>query len=130
MITSQHVLSAALSASHASPESGASFWGEDGFGFGDILDAINPLQRLPVISNLYQEWTGDTCSAGSRMLGGALFGGVFGTLLSFFDITMQECTGKDLGGNMLDALSTSSAARNYAVTEPVEITAPALDISA
>jgi hypothetical protein len=39
------------------------FFGEDGFGFDDFLDIINPLQHLPPISLVYRELTGDEISA-------------------------------------------------------------------
>ena len=35
------------------------FWGEDGLQFGDVLDSINPLQHIPLVSSLYREITGD-----------------------------------------------------------------------
>ena len=35
-------------------------FGSDGFSFLDVLDIINPLQHLPVISTLYRQVTGDT----------------------------------------------------------------------
>ncbi len=35
------------------------FWGKDGFTFADVLDVVNPLQHLPVVSKYYREQTGD-----------------------------------------------------------------------
>ena len=52
----------------------AAAWGEDGFTFGDLLDLINPLQHLPVISTLYRKLTGDEIAPAPRLLGGGLFG--------------------------------------------------------
>ncbi len=51
-------------------------------GFGDLLDIINPLQHLPVISWAYQKITGDTMKPVSAMIGGTLFGGGMGLLAS------------------------------------------------
>src|SRR5690349_12138760 len=49
-------------------------WGKDGFSFGALLDAINPLQHIPVVSTIYRAATGDTIGPAPRIMGGALFG--------------------------------------------------------
>jgi len=76
-------------------------FGEDGFGFDDFLDIINPLQHLPIISSLYREFTGDTISAGSRMIGGGVFGGGIGLAVSAVNAAIQSETGDDIGGHVL-----------------------------
>lgn len=55
-----------------------SFWGNDGFTFGDVIDMINPMQHIPIVSKYYREQTSDDASEGSRLVGGALFGGLLG----------------------------------------------------
>ena len=45
------------------------------FGFSDILDIVNPLQHIPLVSNLYQSATGDTMGAIAQIVGGGVFGG-------------------------------------------------------
>ncbi len=55
-----------------------SFWGKDGFTFGDVIDMINPMHHMPVISKYYREQTEDDASEGSRFIGGVLFGGLIG----------------------------------------------------
>jgi hypothetical protein len=55
-----------------------SFWGKDGFDFGDVLDLINPLHHIPFVSSIYREITQDEIADGPRMLGGAVFGGLVG----------------------------------------------------
>lgn len=52
------------------------------FGFSDIVDIVNPLQHIPVVSNLYQSATGDTIGAIAQIIGGAIFGGPVGALAS------------------------------------------------
>lgn len=76
---------------------GEDFWGEDGFTFGDLLDVINPLQHIPVVSMIYRAITGDEASTGARVMGGGLFGGVVGVVASFFDMSVKDATGKDMG---------------------------------
>lgn len=46
--------------------------------FDDFLDAINPLQHIPVLSSLYRGITGESINPVSRIAGDALYGGVFG----------------------------------------------------
>ncbi|MCW8929531.1 MAG: hypothetical protein OQL19_04755 [Gammaproteobacteria bacterium] len=61
-----------------------SFWGKDGFTFGDVIDMINPMHHLPVVSKYYREHTEDDASEGSRLVGGALFGGLIGGVAGVF----------------------------------------------
>lgn len=76
-------------------------FGEDGFGFDDFLDIINPLQHIPVISNLYRKFTGDELSPGARMIGGGIFGGGIGLASSVINTAIEAETGKDIGGHVL-----------------------------
>lgn len=89
----------------AAPE-GPAFWGEDGFGFDDLIDLINPLQHIPIISTIYRAITGDTIAPGPRMLGGALFGGgpigaIAGLATGAINAGLEHDTGKDMGGHAL-----------------------------
>ena len=61
-----------------------SFWGKDGFTFGDIVDMFNPLHHLPVVSNFYHETTQDDVCEGAKIIGGALFGGLIGGVAGIF----------------------------------------------
>ena len=78
-------------------EEDSNFFGEDGFTFGDFLDLINPLQHLPVISTIYRAISGDEISRGSRILGGALFGGPIGLAVAVVNTAVEQATGKDIG---------------------------------
>lgn len=70
---------------------------EDGFSFGDLLDTINPLQHIPVISTIYREVTGDTIGPVARIVGGTIFGGPVGFAASALDAGFAAATGKDVG---------------------------------
>jgi hypothetical protein len=70
---------------------------DDGFSFADLLDIINPLQHLPIISTLYRHLTGDTIKPMEQIAGDALFGGVLGLASSIADYAFKEVTGKDVG---------------------------------
>lgn len=75
--------------------------GDDEPSFWDLLDVINPLQHIPVISNLYREMTGDQIGVGARLVGGTLFGGPLGLIASAADCVVEESTGMDTGGHVL-----------------------------
>lgn len=64
----------------------------DSFGFGDIVDMINPLQHIPVVSNFYQSATGDTIGAIAMIVGGAIFGGPLGALTSAGIVAYKAAT--------------------------------------
>lgn len=78
-------------------------FGPEGFSFGALLDIINPLQHIPVVNTIYRAVTGDKIENGSRLIGGALFGGPVGFLVSAVSGMIQESTGKDIGDHMLAA---------------------------
>lgn len=88
----------------AATKDGEGFWGEDGFSFGALLDIINPLQHIPIISTVYRSLTGDTIGPGPRMIGGALLGGVAGFAASAVGAVVNAQTGKDIGEHALAAL--------------------------
>ncbi|TWB36862.1 hypothetical protein [Nitrospirillum pindoramense] len=72
--------------------------------FWDVVDVINPLQHIPVISTIYREITGDTIKAPAKILGGLLYGGPIGMALATGDAFIEEETGEDVGGHVMDAL--------------------------
>lgn len=101
-------------------------WGKDGFTFGDILDAINPLQQLPIVGTIYRHLTGQSISPGSRIIGGALFGGPIGAAVSAFNAMVEAGSGEALGERVLEALEggsggTKPAAQVAAVAAPVSV---------
>ena len=85
-------------------------FGEDGFGFDDFLDIINPLQHIPGVSSLYREITGDEISPGARMVGGTIYGGGIGLAVSFVNSAIEDATGKDVGEHVISLFSTEEDA--------------------
>ncbi len=77
-------------------------FGDDGLTFGDILDVVNPLQHIPIVSTLYREWTGDEIDPVPRIAGGALFGGVAGAIASLVNVVVDEITGSDIGEHVYE----------------------------
>lgn len=80
-------------------------FGPSGFGFHSILEIVNPLQHLPIIGSVYREITGDTIGAAPRILGGGLFGGVFGLIGSALSAIFEGLTGKDPLGHAVAAVT-------------------------
>jgi hypothetical protein len=78
-------------------------FGEDGLTFGYILDIINPLQHIPVISIIYRSLTGDALSSAARIAGGALFGGPIEFISSVANTAVLVFSGKDIGENIAAA---------------------------
>lgn len=74
---------------------------DSGFSFGkllgDLLDVVNPLQHLPVISTLYRHLTGDKIDTPEKLAGDLLYGGPIGFACSLGDTLFQKLTGKDVG---------------------------------
>jgi hypothetical protein len=84
-------------------------WGQKGFRFHDILDAINPLQHLPVISAVYRWITGDTIGNIPRIVGDAIYGGIPGFVSGLFGVLVKEETGKDVGEHVIATLFGDSS---------------------
>lgn len=72
---------------------------------GAFIDIINPLQHIPFVSTLYRAATGDTISAGAKLIGDGLFGGVTGLISSAADVAFEAATGESIGDTVLDVAS-------------------------
>jgi hypothetical protein len=68
-------------------------FGKDGLTFGDVLDAVNPLNHIPIISDLFASATGSAPSAASKLAGGALMGGPIGFVASLATVIFEQATG-------------------------------------
>lgn len=115
------------------PSGGKEFkaFGDDGLTFWDLVDVVNPLQHIPVVSTLYRDLTGDTLDPAPRIMGGTLFMGPIGLVASAANVMIEHNTGKDAGGHVLayfrgdaEPLTTKTAAAQPAAagtdgTDPV-----------
>ena len=61
--------------------------------FGDVLDIINPPQHIPIASTIYRMTTEDDFGVGPRLLGGALFGGPLGVLVTGLTANFEDISG-------------------------------------
>lgn len=92
--------------------------------FSDLLDVVNPLQHIPVVSTIYQKFTGDTIESGPRMLGGALFGAITGSFLpslatAAFNTIVKETSGRDAGEHVASLFESTPGEE-----PPVQMVAP------
>lgn len=100
-------------------------WETGTFSWRDIVDALNPLQHIPVISTIYRKLTGDQMGYASRIAGDTLFGGVVGSLISslvssIVNVFVDSTTGKDIGEHLVAAVKPAAPARRPAAhTQPV-----------
>lgn len=93
-----------------------------GLSFGDILDTINPLQHIPVLSGVYRSLTGSAISdtakiAGDTLYGFALGGGavisaVAGAASSTADVAVANISGSDISSHIVNAISSVSPTNN------------------
>jgi len=84
-------------------------WGEDGFTFADLIDIINPLQHIPVVSTFYRRMTGDEIAPAAQFIGSGLLGGVPGLMIAGANVAVEEATGQDIGETVLAALIDDDA---------------------
>ena len=111
------------------------FWNSQPPTFKDILDTVNPLQHIPIVSNIYQSVSGETPSTASKLAGGALFGGPIGFFASLLDSIFQSATGADMAGHLVatikgEELPAAHAAANDNATAEIADANPAPFLSA
>ncbi|WP_416898809.1 MAG: hypothetical protein ACMVY4_03500 [Minwuia sp.] len=82
---------------------------DDGFGFWDLVDVVNPLQHIPIVSSIYRHYSGDEIGAPARLAGGFLFGGFIGLASSAANLGIEMATGEDVGAHVMNALDPGEA---------------------
>ena len=105
---------------------------EEGVTFGDVLDIINPLQHIPIVSTIYRMATEDDIGVGSRLLGGALFGGPLGVLITGLTAIFEDISGGSIEEHIASLWNTlgddGEAASQIATTEKMAPTPAALPL--
>jgi hypothetical protein len=79
-------------------------WKGDSFSFRDLIDIVNPLQHLPIVSTLYRWVTGDAIGALPRIIGDGIYGGPIGLVTGLFNAQIKQESGKDAGEHMIALL--------------------------
>ena len=96
------------------------WWSKGSFSFKDILDMLNPLQHLPVISTLYRKLTGETIGGVARIIGSAIYGragGIASMVSSVANAIFGAITGKDMGERIYAAIFGEAKADKTAVAD-------------
>jgi len=108
-------------------------WENDSFSFWDIIDAINPLQHIPIISTIYRKITGDEMGYASRIAGDTLYGGVLGNMVSSLvsavaNVFVDSTTGKDIGGHVMAAVTPAKITNHppTPVQSPIQAPIPSI----
>ena len=91
----------------------------------DLLDIVNPLQHIPLVSDAYRAITGDTIRPEIQLAGSTVVGGVLGFAGQLGKMVFEAGTGQSVGDAVMTALvdtpthqpSTAAVAR----VEPVEV---------
>jgi hypothetical protein len=99
------------------PEKDFSMFGADGFSFADLIDVVNPLQHLPLVSTFYRESTGDEIAIAPRVMGATLFFGPFGLAGALANVFVEGSTGKDIGEHMTSWIMPDAEAPAPGATE-------------
>jgi hypothetical protein len=69
--------------------------------FQNVLDIVNPLEHLPVVSTIYHAITGNETGDVEKIAGDTLYGGPIGLVSSLANVAFEKITGKDFGDTML-----------------------------
>ncbi|HPF77710.1 MAG TPA: hypothetical protein PLF01_00340 [Alphaproteobacteria bacterium] len=94
---------------------------EEAFQFADVVDIVNPLQHLPVVSMIYREITGDKMHPMAQIIGGAIYGGPVGAVVGTVNAISQVQTGKDIGEQALSFVGIHhDAPTNIDKNNPIE----------
>ncbi|MFZ4541646.1 MAG: hypothetical protein ACOYNL_07545 [Rickettsiales bacterium] len=84
-------------------------FGADGLTFRDALDAINPLNHIPIVSDILADATGHVVSTASKLVGGALIGGPIGFIASLASVIFEGETGHSPAQAAYAALTEESS---------------------
>ena len=105
-------------------------FGEDGLGLDDAFDAVNILNHIPIVSDIYKDATsqGKTDAAAS-VAGGYMFAGPVGALYSAANVVTEEITGSSILDNLI-TLGRSFLGDDTAPTPSAENVATAFATSA
>ncbi len=87
------------------------------FSFADLLDVINPLHHIPLVSSIYRKLTGDEISPHARIIGATLYGGPLGLVVATQVVMVEQASGKSIETIATAGLFTNSATELMASPE-------------
>jgi hypothetical protein len=80
--------------------------------FSDVVDTLNPLQHVPVLSDIYRRLTGDAISPQARVAGGTLYGGPIGGIASVLSLAVTGDAQQGIGDRLIAGLFGDSKAES------------------
>ncbi|HWG79115.1 MAG TPA: hypothetical protein VN681_05025 [Stellaceae bacterium] len=95
----------ANSAAQSAPDKTHAWKDGGSFGFHDVLDALNPLQHIPVVSTLYRWATGDEPGNVAEIVGDGIYGGPIGLAAGLLSVAFKAETGEDPGQAVVASLT-------------------------
>jgi hypothetical protein len=101
--------------------------------FDHLLDVVNPLQHIPIIGTIYRAITGDKIGSVEKIMGGTLYGGMWGAISSIADVAFKGITGKSFEDTALSLLKSDSkgkATKVAATSITTNATLPSADVPA
>lgn len=75
----------------------------DSISFDDVLEAFNPLNHIPIISEFSE--TQNPLMPLTKMAGSMLIGGPLGLAMSAVDVVSKEATGQTVLANVVDVIT-------------------------
>jgi len=88
---------------------------EGDLSFDDLIDVLNPLQHLPIVSTVYRAITGDQIQPHARAIGSGLYGGPIGFLAAGAAMAIEEAVGASPDAVLADLFDEESADGNSVV---------------
>lgn len=90
--------------------------------FGEVWDAINPLQHIPIVSSIYRAVSGTDISAFANIAGSTLYGGPIGGAIAAVQEGVSAIGDAILGGEekATQVATASNAPATLASTNPVK----------
>lgn len=106
---------------------------DHGFGFHELLSAMNPLQYMPVVGTIYRAVTGDVIPEavrdGGSLLVSGLLGGPIGLITYIVTTIAEKVTGIDpekiVAAALTPAHAAAEAPAETPAADPAEAIAPA-----
>lgn len=81
---------------------GTKVWQDgDTTSFRDVLAIANPLQHIPIVGSIYRAISSDEIALMPSLIGGVLFGGPIGFVLSLANGAFKAETGRDAGETVI-----------------------------
>lgn len=98
---------------------------DSGPSFRDFLDAINPLNHIPIVSDIFEDATQHEPSTLSKLVGGSIFGGPIGFVTSLAGVIYKGETGQSVVSSAYAALTgdtlASAPSTQVAAAQPKDI---------